>query len=241
MKAYIHSFQGKPWNEECLVAKNGFDKLGVRSVLFTSNEDLDKGRKREDIVVCGMLVMSHVLSEFNITTSNYNYPNELRNYLGRSIRIIKNKDIKKEALPFFVKPLEEKIVNGVLVKSWEDITEYEKMSPDSEIICSEAVDFISEWRCFVRYGEILGIQHYYGDSNAQYDNDIIQKAVKEYKSAPAGYSLDFGVTSDNRTLLVEMNDGFSLGCYGLDDVLYAKLLYARWAEMTNVADPFNTM
>ena len=46
----------------------------------------------------------------------------------------------------------------------------------------------------------------------------------------------FGVTGEGRTLLIEMNDGYSIGCYGLNDVLYAKFLYARWAELTGTVD-----
>ena len=34
MRAYIHAFQGKPWNEECEAAYNGFRKLGSECILF---------------------------------------------------------------------------------------------------------------------------------------------------------------------------------------------------------------
>lgn len=37
--------------------------------------------------------------------------------------------------------------------------------------------------------------------------------------------------------LVEVNDGFSLGSYGLWHDLYARLLSARWAELVGVSDP----
>jgi hypothetical protein len=50
------------------------------------------------------------------------------------------------------------------------------------------------------------------------------------KECPAGYAMDFGLTEDGRTLLVEINDGFALGSYGLDPIQYAKLLSACWAE-----------
>lgn len=43
-------------------------------------------------------------------------------------------------------------------------------------------------------------------------------------------------TDDGRTLLVEVNDGYALGCYGLQHNLYAKLLAARWAELVGVPD-----
>ena len=48
--------------------------------------------------------------------------------------------------------------------------------------------------------------------------------------------MDFGVTDRGETRLVEVNDGFSLGCYGLEPILYARLLCARWSELVGVAD-----
>ncbi len=58
--------------------------------------------------------------------------------------------------------------------------------------------------------------------------------MREYRDAPAGYGIDFGVTADRQTLLVEVNDGYALGCYGLQHDLYAQLLSARWSERMGV-------
>lgn len=66
--------------------------------------------------------------------------------------------------------------------------------------------------------------------------DTIEHAVRDYVTAPAGYAIDFGVTDDGRTLLVEVNDGYALGSYGLFYPEYAKLLSARWAELTSTED-----
>lgn len=68
--------------------------------------------------------------------------------------------------------------------------------------------------------------------------DIIENAINDFKDIPAGCSLDFGVTNDGRTLLIEMNDGMALGSYGLSDIAYALLLIARWCELINIEDPF---
>lgn len=35
-----------------------------------------------------------------------------------------------------------------------------------------------------------------------------------FSDAPNGYGIDFGVTDDGRTLLIEVNDGYALGSYG---------------------------
>ena len=53
---------------------------------------------------------------------------------------------------------------------------------------------------------------------------------------PEGFAMDFGVTDDGRTLLIEVNDGYSLGTYGLEATLYARLLSARWAELNGTED-----
>ena len=53
----------------------------------------------------------------------------------------------------------------------------------------------------------------------------------------AGYGVDFGVLSMGETALVEWNDGFSLGAYGLDKALYTELTVARWNELTAPKQP----
>ena len=83
---------------------------------------------------------------------------------------------------------------------------------------------------------MLDVRPYCGDWHASFDADVVDAMVADYASAPAGYALDIGVTHDGRTLLVEVNDGYALGSYGLQHNLYAKLLSARWAEMVGVPD-----
>lgn len=65
---------------------------------------------------------------------------------------------------------------------------------------------------------------------------MVNRVIEAYVDAPAGCAIDMGVTSGGRTLLVEVNDGYALGCYGMDSVAYALLLAARWAELVGVED-----
>lgn len=44
--------------------------------------------------------------------------------MGRKIWKIRLKDIQNEELPVFIKPVEEKIAPGILIKSKEDLKEY---------------------------------------------------------------------------------------------------------------------
>ena len=235
MRAYIHGYHGGGWNRECSVASEGFKKLGVDTIFFTTNEEFDT-RKPEDVVVGGDVIIWHALNQLGINLEHFDYPPELAGFLGRKIKKVKLKDVNKETLPVFIKPVEEKAATGLVVKSMGDLEQFEIKEPEAEVYCSEVVNFVSEWRCFLLYGQIVGIKFYFGDSNIEADTDTIHAAVEAYPNMPAGCAFDFGVTDDGRTLLVEMNDGYSLGVYGLEDELYARLLSARWAEMSGTED-----
>lgn len=43
---------------------------------------------------------------------------------------------------------------------------------------------------------------------------------------------DFGVDDFGRTLLIEVNDGYALGNYGLSPKQYAEMTMNRWKEIT---------
>ena len=194
-------------------------------------------RKPEDVVVGGTIMIWHALNQRGIQAEHYDYPEELAAFRGRQIWQTQLGDIRHEKLPIFIKPVEEKIAPGIVVEKWEDLeAEYGLLGPETMLYCSEAVDFVSEWRCFLLYGKIVGIQFYYGNSDAGCDRKTIDDAVRAYPNMPAGCALDFGVTADGRTLLIEMNDGYSLGYYGLEPTLYARLLAARWAELNGTVD-----
>lgn len=88
----------------------------------------------------------------------------------------------------------------------------------------------------MRYNQILDVRLYRGDWTVHFDPQVIKDAVAAYKSGPASYAIDFGLTDTEKTLLVEVNEGSSIGCYGLFSTEYAQFLSARWAEITNSQD-----
>jgi ATP-grasp domain, R2K clade family 2 len=56
-------------------------------------------------------------------------------------------------------------------------------------------------------------------------------AIAAYTDSPAAYAIDFGIVADGRTLLVETNEAYSLGCYGLPELRYSSLIERRWQEL----------
>lgn len=105
------------------------------------------------------------------------------------------------------------------------------LGEDFPLLAQEPVAFKSEWRVFVLRGRVLGVSHYTGDALLFPSAGTIRLALGAFTGAPAGRSADFGVADDGRTLLVEINDGRSLGCRALVANLYTKLLEARWDEI----------
>ena len=83
------------------------------------------------------------------------------------------------------------------------------------LLCSEPVNFQTEWRAFVRYRIIWDVRSYRGNWHAHYGSNVLDNTIRAYTGTPAGYAMDFGLTEDGRTLLVEINDSFALGSYEL--------------------------
>ena len=141
-----------------------------------------------------------------------------------------------ELWPVFVKSVEGKRLPGRVIGSVKDLVGMGSYYEDQPIICSEVVDFVAEWRVFVRYGQVEAVKQYLGDWHYHYDPHFIENCLRDYHSQPAGFSLDIGVDKNSTTMLVEINEGYSLGAYGLFATDYAKLLSARWAELTKTND-----
>ena len=238
MKVYIRaSKKDIPHNYNFMCAYQGFHEMGFEIVLYRDREGLADSTK-EDIVVGYVGEVRRRLADFGIETPDIDYPEELKKYLGRKIWKTKMSAVTDhpERWPVFVKPVEDKQFTGVVVNSPKDLIGCGICGVDQDVYCSEVVEIAAEWRCFVRYGKIQDVRHYKGDWRLHSDPRVIESAVSDYTSAPAGYTADFGLTSDGRTILIEVNDGYSLGCYGLFYTDYAKLLSARWAELTGTED-----
>ena len=240
MRAFIHTVGSVPFNEECASAQRGFEQLGIEVVPFSSNDVLEKAT-RNDVVVGGMFVCEHALSLLGIAIPSVEYPYAAREYLGREVEQRSVGSIRQHELPLFVKPVAEKELPGAVITSLDDLRPYLNMGELYELWVSKPVSFVSEWRVFVRWRRIIGAHHYRGDSRIEPDWLVAGRVVDRSYGAPGGYAIDLGVTNDGRTLIVELNDGFSLGSYGLEDVSYALLLAARWMQLTGANDPLHAI
>ena len=241
MKVWIQARSNHlPADRDFFWAMCGFEELGAEIRFFHTPAEMRQIKEPSDILVGYVGTVQMHLQDMGFPIPDINYPIQLRPYLGRRIwkSTINTINHHPEQWPVFVKSVADKEITGVLVRSPKDLIGCGNWARDIPVWCSEPVHFETEWRCFVRYGKILDVRRYRGTREQMPDSDIIKRAVQDYENAPAGCSLDFGLTNDGRTLLIEVNDGYSLGCYGLFYIDYAKLLAARWAELTGTEDEY---
>lgn len=241
MKAYIQTDKsGDFYNVNAFVANDGFTTLGWETVKYSSIDeiiDLDP----EHLIVGGIANVRKQLARLGINNpaTEIDYPHELETYLGRKVWASTIEEIveNQQNWNVFVKPKDEtKKFVGKVVRDYKDFIGLIDKDNPTQIWCSELVDFKTEWRCFIRYGEILDIRQYKGTWDSTLDLSFVKNAIHDFKSAPAAYALDVGIDDQNQMKLVEVNDGHSLGTYGISGVNYAKFLSARWAQLTKTKD-----
>ncbi|HBE21069.1 MAG TPA: DUF4343 domain-containing protein [Cyanobacteria bacterium UBA11149] len=216
-------------------------QLFVEKHLFRKKLQLNK-----NILVAGYIpVVLNALCQLGIEPPKPNdYPPSLQPFLGRRIWQSTVRDIIRGfsqsyypiASPIFVKPSGKlKRFTGRVFESERDLFYLEGVSKHLPVYCSEVVRWLSEYRVFAIKSKIVGIQHYSGDPSISINEDIVVNAIEcleKSGEATAAYAIDFGVIENNRTALVELNDGFAIGSYGLDKTVYTDLIITRWCELT---------
>ena len=243
MKAYIQTDKnGDFYNVNAFIANEGFKNFGFEIEKFVDADEISD-KNPENIIVGGIGNVRKRLQNLNIIRENkeIDYPEELKPFLKRKIWTSSiNEIFNKKEWNIFIKPqTETKLFAGKVIKSEMDLLGLIDEENDIKIWCSELVNFKTEWRCFIRYKEILDIRRYKGDWDTKIDVKTVLSAINSFTSQPNSYALDFGLNENGEMFLVEVNDGHSLGTYGISSAHYAKFLSARWSELTETEDYLN--
>lgn len=226
------------------IAWRGFDERGFEVGFFTFAELNDNAIEvsASNMIVGGAGAMVVALAKLGVSLPVIDDLPEVLSFLrGRKVWTSTLGEVRamsdKMHSPLFMKPLGElKAFPGRVVGSFRDILSTAHFPDGMAIQVSEVVRFVSEWRFFVQSGEVIGAGCYQGDPRQFIDRRCLDDAIEAWGSAaPAAYGIDLGVTDDGRTLLVEVNDGFSLGCMGLKPMTYSLFLQTRWQELVSGA------
>lgn len=240
MKAYIQTDKsGDYYNVNAFIASVGFSALGFELFKYFDVKNVNE-KDKDAIFVGGVGMVRQRLNSLGIEKQDeIEYPNELREFLNRKVwTSTLNKTIKEEQTGIFIKPVETKLFQGKVINEFKDYIGLNYKN-DIEIWCSEVVNVVTEWRCFVRYGTLLDVRYYKGKWDSKLNLEIVNDAINKFKNQPRSFCLDFGVDPDGNHYLIEVNDGHSLGSYGMGAISYAKFLSARWSELTETEDVLN--
>jgi len=145
-----------------------------------------------------------------------NIPEELYPFAKRMVTRVERSEIWKLLFKYenlFIKDDDK-------IKGFSDICNCHTNLPVCNYLVSELINIKSEWRCFVRNGELLDIKCYSGEFDVLPDIAEIKRMIEAYKSAPPSYTIDVAITDDNQTVIIECHNFFSCGLYGFNDYRY---------------------
>jgi len=245
-KAFVEESGNKRLEPEMQAACDALRQRNIPVELFTEKrlQRRQLALSRDTLVVGYVQTVLSALHQLGIAPPPTNdYPGALQPMLHRHIWESTVEHLKERVYagrePVFAKPIgRKKRFTGSIFVQPEDLQYLEGASGRTPVLCSDVVDWLSEYRVYVVQSSIIGIKPYAGDPAIHIDERLAAEAVRLLDGSgelTAAYALDLGVLSSGQTALVEWNDGFALGNYGLEAAAYTDLLIARWCELTGIA------
>lgn len=163
-------------------------------------------------------------------------PEQWHDFAGRDYKYTTlgecNGKVNRMEFDFFVKPAEthHKVFNGVAVRRYSDSLKFMSIPSETPVFVSDLLDIVTEYRCLFCFGDLNYGTHYSGDFTKYPDWDKIKAHAKKNYFRDI-YVLDFGLTAEGETILIEANDIIACGYYGCPPHLFCELLEKRWEEL----------
>ena len=147
----------------------------------------------------------------------------------------------KDGLKFFIKPTQTKLFSGMVFDTMT-LSILDAYPDNTEILVSLPFEskIVSEWRCYVRYNKIIDARNYSGDFKIIPDFSWAETYLSEddgicefnkLKTYPSAFTMDIGILENGSNVIVEYNDMWAIGNYGIDNSDYYKLLRERYFEI----------
>lgn len=138
----------------------------------------------------------------------------------------------------FIKPLELKLFSGLVLDgfNYSCLTD---LPLDTKVIAYKPFDnkIVSEWRVYILNNRIVDIHNYSGDVVIFPDVNYIYKVLNSNKTTfPVSYTIDIGILDSEEygkfeNVVIEYNDMWAIGNYGVTNDLYLRMLKERYFEI----------
>lgn len=244
-KIYFQKFGGEFFGDFVFAAYEGFlHDRDADHYTLKFYEDINEVPVNIDTMVVGCVEdTKQYLEALGVQIPKaFNVPEWMQHMTSRNYRTMTVEEFFELPgdQPLFVKPVELKVFPGGVIKSHGMRRAALKDVPAGTMVSvSNVIDIVNEYRVFIRRGKIIGVKQY----NQVYDQSewfvfpdmnyvfACKAAMEQSGQAPAAYSIDAAVLRNGKTELIEVQDGWSIGSYGLDGTDYKQFLMDRWNEM----------
>jgi hypothetical protein len=146
--------------------------------------------------------------------------------LSEALKIAKTKNI-------FIKPIEIKLFTGFVLDKYS-YSCLNNLSPDTEVMMYEPFneEITSEWRIYIHNHKMVDSRNYSGDFTLPPYYPYISDVIEQNKNTfPIAYTIDIAVLRSHKNEVVEFNDMWAIGNYGIPNDLYLRLLKDRYFEI----------
>lgn len=145
----------------------------------------------------------------------------------------------------FIKPVEIKLFTGLVLDGC--VYSCLKTLPDDTLVMAYEPfpsKIVSEWRIYIHNHKIVDARNYSGDFKIHPDYSFAEIKILNNKfggekygtpnpvnAFPCAYTIDIGILESCENVIVEYNDMWAIGNYGMDNSLYLKMLMDRYFEI----------
>ncbi len=250
MRAFIERVDGEFRNANIFTAWQESGAMGFETLFFAPDEVEELQLDAQTPVVAGIPIVWRALRTLGVEVRALEaIPHGLETFakrdfgecsLGEIRRRITDEGATDEGTPVFIKPRSDvaKLFPGHVVARFKDLIQTASCPGEMSVWWSDALELKGEFRGFVLRGELMGWRHYFGDFRSALDFSRVESAIQRWKSRPVACAMDWALTANGETVLVEVNDAYSLGCYGLASHLYAPMLAERWRQIVETGHSF---
>ena len=240
-KIFAQLKNGLPINVDVQNAIDGFEYLGYDVVRFTL-EDVMSGkmdyRARSNPFVGSIDGMTMLFKNIGKYPTPIDFPESIvsSGLLNRKVVTMKLNDFvdafKRTQKPMFVKPVQTKLFDGALISKEEHLS-YLKLENCDVLVC-EPIEILSEHRVYVHNRKAVYSSNYSGDFRINPNFEYVDKLIEVYKEQPISYTIDVAVLKDGSMTVIEFNDFWAIGSYGLYCINYAQMLLDRYCEIVSI-------
>lgn len=160
---------------------------------------------------------------------------ENSNRISSIITLSEAHKIFAEGNRIFIKPLEIKLFTGLVLDGMR-YSCLNGLPDDTKVLAYEPFEdaIESEWRIYVHNNKMVDARNYSGDFTIipywEYVKDIININKSNF---PVSYTIDIGILSNKlkENVVIEYNDMWAIGNYGIPNDIYLRLLRDRYFEI----------